>query len=219
MLVFSDLIRSDAPNLWRRLVLDLFVSLPQLHLEAVMRADSEPARLIVALTVLALTGLFVTLGLDLGVAGLTIGGVVAVAFLAIAIAQRSALGRAFRRPASDGGRSGIVAAVTQAWWAPLAAVHGVVTLGFGVMTGLRGDGGLPGSLVGAAITLAFGIAVLWGLVLRVKRVAVGTGMVLIGSVWFGAAFWLVWPVVVLALIWVGVITSTLRAPRATVGAA
>lgn len=219
LLLFNDLVRNGSPNLRRRLVLDLFVSLPHLLLETAMRSDADPTRLIVGLTVLASGALIVTLGFGLGGVGLVIGGLAALAFLAIAITQRSALGKAFSRPVDRGERSGLVAALTQAWWAPIAAVHGVLTLIFGVAVGMSGEGGQADSIMGAAITMAFGVAVLWGLVLRVERVAIGTGMVLIGSVWFGGAFWLVWPVIMLLIIWVGVITSTLRTPRVPVGAA
>lgn len=90
---FGDLVRQrGVASTWTRTCIDLAVTVPRYHMEALMRRHVSSS---------ALTGLALALGLA-GVAGLAFGGVAALPILAIAavlaVTQRSALAQALVVP-------------------------------------------------------------------------------------------------------------------------
>lgn len=90
---FGDLVRErGVASTWARTCIDLAVTVPRCHMEALMRRHVSSS---------ALTGLALALGLA-GVAGLAFGGLVALPLLAIAaviaVTQRSALARSLVVP-------------------------------------------------------------------------------------------------------------------------
>lgn len=197
------------------LALDLLVAVPRTRWEQIMRRQPTPTQLVITLVTLATSVIVLTVVLGLGPVGAVAAGILTALAIALAIGQRSQLARSLDR--TDPIRpTSVRAVVTQAWWAPIAAAHGVLTLVFAVLIGLRTDGPtLAGALVGTAVTLAFGAAVLGGLVLRLSRPVVGSGLILLGTVWWGMAFWMVWPPLITAVIWIGVIASTVSSQRRT----
>lgn len=183
-----------------------------------MRRPLNPTQLVITLATLTASVVVLTVALGLGPVGAVTAGVLAALAIGLAVGQRSQLARSLQ-PEHDTTPVSARQVLSQAWWAPLAALQGTLTLLFAVMTGLRTDGSLAGALIGTAVSLAFGGAVLVGLVLRLRRPALGSGLILLGTVWFGLAFWMVWPPALTALVWVGVITSAVASGRRTPHAA
>lgn len=195
------------------LALDLLVAVPRTRWEQIMRRQPTPPQLVITLVALATSVIVLTVVLGLGPVGAVTAGILTALTIALAIGQRSQLARSLD-PTEPTRPTSVRGVVTQAWWAPIAAAHGVLTLVFAVLVGLRTDNAtLAGALVGTAVTLAFGAAVLGGLVLRLSRPVAGSGLILLGTVWWGMAFWMVWPPLITAVIWIGVIASAISSQR------
>lgn len=180
-----------------------------------MHRALTPTQLIITLATLTASLVVLTLVLGLGPVGAIGAGAIASLAIGLIVGQRSKLARSFE--VSDGASAiSIRRVLSQAWWAPLAALHGAMTIIFGVMVGLRTEGvPVTDALIGTAVTLAFGAAVIGGLVLRLSRPAVGSGLILLGTIWLAMGFWMVWPPLLAALIWVGVIASAISSSRRT----
>jgi hypothetical protein len=97
-------------------------------------------------------------------------------------------------------------AVTQAWWAPVAAVLGAVTVAAGIGTVFDAHN-LGGRVVGSSLLLAFGAALLLGLVRRPYSREAGNALILVGTIPAFPFFWLIVPTVAAIVVWVGVFTS------------
>lgn len=178
-----------------------------------MRRALSPTQLVITLATLATSIVVLTVVLGLGPVGAVAAGILASLLIGLIVGQRSKLARSFE-VSDDAPAVSARRVLSQTWWAPLAALHGTMTIVFGVMIGLRTEGTpVTDALIGTAVTLAFGAAVIGGLVLRLRRPAVGSGLILLGTIWLAMAFWMVWPPLLTALIWVGVIASAISSAR------
>ncbi len=187
---------------WLEVAPDLLRTVPSQRLEAVM-ARLNPATRVLALTAAVLGAIFVSVGT--GATGLLPVLVAALLLLAGVASQR----RRFV-PAVVGPRAPLRPAVTQAWWAPLAALLGVVMLVFAVGTVFEAHN-LGGRIIGSTVMFAFGACMLLGLMRRPFDRAAGNSMVLLATVPAFTLFWVIVPAVVALVIWVGVLTSGFEA--------
>lgn len=115
--------------------------------------------------------------------------------------------RKTRNEASSEGPSPGWRALVQTWWAPLAALLGVVEIVMGVAIFFQGEN-WPGRIIGGLLLLpGSGGLTLLGLRTRPRARALGNALVLVGTLpWFGL-FWMIVPPLVGLLVWVGVFTS------------
>ncbi len=218
-LLASELVRDRGSAGRRLLALDLLVAVPRTRWESLMHRSPSPTALILTMAALVVGVLLATLTLGLGAMGAAVGAALILTLLVLAVTQRSALGRAFEAPVDPSPQS-LRAVLTQAWWAPIAAFQGMVTLTFAVMIGARSTGDdVVGQLVGVAVALAFGTASLAGLVVRLRRPAIGAALIMVGVSLIGMAYWMVWPPILVVVLWVGVVTSTVLDARRRPGPA
>lgn len=193
----TDLLREAGAKVWRRAVVDLCTSVITQRTEAAM--SMSPAARVITLAA-------VGVGASLAVIGIGGGGVVvviAVFVVALLFTQRRSLA------ALAGERVSLRAALTQAWWAPVAALLGAAMLAAGVGTIFEAHN-LGGRIVGSSLLLAFGAAMLLGLLRRPHAREAGNTLVLIATVPAFPFFWLVVPTVAALVVWVGVLTSGYR---------
>lgn len=199
----DDLLRARGVRAWGVLLNDLAVSVPRTRAESLMRAQPNPTQLTVALAALSMAAFTLAIVAELGRIGDALAIMVGATALLLAAAQRSTLSRILDRP--EGAPALTLRTVLgQAWWAPPAALHGVGTLWLAANV----DGTTSASLwLGVTVSTAFALTLLGGLVVRPARPAIGSAMILFGSVWLGGAFWMVWPPLLAVTIWIGVIAS------------
>lgn len=135
-----------------------------------------------------------------GIGRLVTIAVVAVAAVALAVQHRRGLG------AVAGATAPVRQSLTQAWWAPVAALLGLATVAGGVGTVFEAHN-LGGRIVGSSVLLAFGGCTLWGLLRRPRHRQAGDALVLVGTVPAFSLFWLVVPTVAALVVWVGILTA------------
>lgn len=196
--LFADRLRDRGRRVWLETGPDLVRTVPVQRMEAAMARVSSGAR-VVALAVIVVGAVFASIGLGGGAAPLLVV-LAAVAGLVALVRQRGLLRAPF------GERAPLWPAVTQAWWAPLAAVLGVVMLVFGVGTVFEAHN-WGGRIVGSSLMFALGAMMLVGLMRRPFDRAVGNAMILLATIPAFAFFWIVVPTVVALAIWVGVISG------------
>jgi hypothetical protein len=198
--VFADRLRDDGPKAWLRAVPDLIRTVPAERVEAVMSRLSPGAR-VVALALVVLGGTVVTIGLGGGAVPL-----IAVAVVAVLFGQR----RLFAGSLA-GERAPLHRAVVQAWWAPLAALLGVLLIVAGVGTVFEAHN-LGGRIFGSSLLFAFGGAMLFGLMRRPFDRVAGNSLILLATIPAFPFFWLIVPPLVGLAIWVGVLSSGFSEP-------
>jgi len=208
--LFGDRLRDRGRLAWLETAPDLLRTVPVQRLEATMASMNSGAR-IAALVAVVAGGVALTLGLGAGVAPLlfVIGAVAGVLGL---IGQRRLLS------AAAGTRAPLWPSVTQAWWAPLAALLGLAMLVFGVGTVFEAHN-WGGRVFGSSLLLAFGAMMLLGLMRRPFDRVAGNTMILLATVPAFPFFWIVVPTIVAVLIWIGVLASGFDeapAPAATI---
>jgi hypothetical protein len=159
-------------------------------------AQSGPRAQVVVLALVVLGAVLVGVGIGGGAVP-----IVAVALLAVLVAQRRML-RSFLR----GQRAPLGRAVVQTWWAPVAALLGVTMLVAGAANAFVASN-LAGRVVGSTVLLAFGVAMLFGLMRRPFDRPAGNSLILIATIPPLLFFWVIVPPVAAILVWVGVLTS------------
>ena len=197
--LFADRVRDVGAKAWLRALPDLIRTVPMQRIEAIMSRLSSAAR------VLALA--FVVVGATIVSVGIGGGAVpvIAIAVVAFLVSQR-------RLFASLGGeRAPLRHALVQAWWAPIAGLLGLAFLIGGVGTFFEAHN-LGGRIFGTALLLAFGGAMLLGLVRRPFNRTQGNSLILLATIPAMPFFWLIVPLVLAIVIWVGVLASGFDEP-------
>lgn len=197
--LFADRVRDVGAKAWLRALPDLARTVPIQRIEAVMSRLGPRARVLaLAFAVLGATAVSIGIG----------GGAVlpiAVAVVAVLISQR-------RLFASLGGeRAPLRHAVVQAWWAPIAGLLGGATVLAGIGTIFEAHN-LGGRIVGSSLLLAFGGAMLFGLMRRPFARTPGNTLILLATVPALTLFWLIVPPLAAIAIWAGVLSNGFEEP-------
>ena len=197
--LFADRFRDVGAKAWLRALPDLVRTVPIQRIEAVMSRLGPGAR-VLALAFVVLGATAVSIGIGAGAVP-----IVAVAVVAVLIRQRQLLAPL------GGERAPLRHAVIQAWWAPVAALLGLATLLAGIGTVFEAHN-LGGRIVGSSLLLAFGGAMLFGLMRRPFARTAGNALILLATVPAMALFWLIVPPLAAIAIWVGVLGSGFDEP-------
>lgn len=197
--LFADRVRDVGARAWLRALPDLLRTVPVERIEAVMSRLGPGAR-VLALAFAVVGATVVTMGLGAGAVP-----VVAVAVVAVLVSQR----RMFA--ALGGERAPLRHAAVQAWWAPVAGLLGLATLLAGVLNIVEANN-LGGRVVGSSLLLAFGGAMLFGLVRRPFERTAGNALILLGTIPAMVLWWAIVPPIVAVTIWVGVLASGFEEP-------
>lgn len=193
--LFGDRLRELGGRAWLEAVPDLIRTLPRQRMEAVMASLGPAARL----------GVLVALGVGAVAASIGLGGGAVPVLVVLAVLLLVARNRAILA-APFGERAPVWPAVTQAWWAPVAALAGLAMLVFGVGT-IFGASNLGGRIFGSGLMLLLGSTMILGLMRRPFDRVAGNSMILVATVPGFPFFWLVVPTVVALVIWIGVLSS------------
>ncbi|HET7721830.1 MAG TPA: hypothetical protein VFK43_17810 [Acidimicrobiales bacterium] len=197
--LFADRVRDVGAKAWLRTLPDLVRTVPVERIEAVMSRLGPGAR------VLALA--FAMLGaavVSFGIGGSAVP-VIAVAVVAVLVSQRQLFA------ALGGERAPLRHALVQAWWAPIAALLGLAMVLAGVGTIFEAHN-LGGRIVGSSLLMAFGGAMLLGLMRRPFARSPGNALILLSTVPAVAMFWMIVPPLAAIAIWVGVLAGGFEEP-------
>jgi hypothetical protein len=195
--LFADRLHDRGRRVWLEAAPDLVRTFPIQRMEAAMARLSPGAR-VASLTVIVGAAVIVTIGLGAGPSPLLLA--IALVGGIVAIVRQSRLITPF------GERAPLWPAVTQAWWAPLAALLGVVMLVFAVGTVFEAHN-WGGRIFGSAFMATLGSCMLLGLMRRPFDRVTGNSMILVATIPAFAFFWIIVPAVVALLIWIGVLSS------------
>jgi hypothetical protein len=193
--LFGDRLRDAGSRAWLVATPDLLRTVPTQRMEAVM-ARFRPGARVGVLAAFVAGAVAASIGLGGGAVPL----LVLIAIVVVAVRQRAV----FTAPFGD--RAPLWPAVTQAWWAPLAALSGVAMLVFGVGTIFEASN-LGGRIFGSGLMLLLGSLMLVGLMRRPFDRVAGNSMILVATIPGFPFFWLVVPTVVALVIWIGVLSS------------
>jgi hypothetical protein len=193
--LFGDRLRELGARAWLEIVPDLVRTVPLQRMEAVMASLSPRARV----------GMLTALVVGAVVASIGLGGGMVPLLVVIAVVLIIARSRAVTT-APFGERAPLWPAVTQAWWAPLAALLGTATFMLGLGTIFEAHN-LGGRIIGSGVLLLLGSTMLVGLMRRPFDRMAGNSMILIATVPALAFFWIVVPAVIALLVWVGVFSG------------
>lgn len=197
--LFADRVRDVGAKAWVRAVPDLVRTVPVERIEAVMSRLGPGARVLAL--VFAVLG---AAGVSVGVGGGLVP-ILAVAVVAVLVSQRQMF-------ASLGGeRVPLRHALVQAWWAPVAGLLGGAMALAGVGTIFEAHN-LGGRIIGSSLLLAFGGAMLFGLMRRPFARTSGNALILLATVPAMAFFWMVIPPLAAIAIWVGVLAGGFEEP-------
>jgi hypothetical protein len=194
--LFGDRLRDVGARAWLRTIPDLVRTAPTQRIEATMSHIGPNAR-VVALALIVLGAVAVGIGTGGGVLI-----VVALGVVALALSQRHLVAAI----PSRGERAPLRRAVVQTWWAPVAALLGLMMLlaGFGTIFEAHN---LGGRIVGSTLLMAFGLGMFYGLVRRPFSRQAGNMLILVTTIPPLLIFWLIVPPVMAIVVWVGVISS------------
>lgn len=198
--LFADRLRDVGARAWLRAVPDLFRTVPIERIEAVMSRLGRGGR-VVALASVVLGAAAVAVGVGAGAAPL-----IAVGVAGVLVSQRHLFASL-----PGGERAPLRHAVVQAWWAPVAALLGVVMILAGIGTVFEAAN-LGGRIVGSTLLLAFGGAMLFGLMRRPFDRVAGNSLILLATVPAMAFWWLIVPPVAAIAVWVGVLSKGFGEP-------
>jgi hypothetical protein len=193
--LFGDRLRDVGPRVWLRAVPDLIRTVPSQRIEAVM-ADLGPGPRVVALAFVVLGAALVAMRFGGGVIPL-----IAFAVVMIVVTQR----RMFTS-VPLGRRAPLRHAVVQAWWAPVAGLLGLMMVLAGVGTIFEAHN-WGGRIVGSGLLIAFGVAMMLGLMRRPLARQSGNSMILLATVPPLLFFWMIVPPLAAIVVWIGVISS------------
>lgn len=197
--LFADRVRDVGAKAWLRAVPDLVRTVPVERIEAVMSRLGPGAR-VLALAFAVLGATVVSIGLGGGAVP-----IIAVAVVAVLVSQR----RLFT--SLGGERAPLRHALVQAWWAPVAGLLGLAMILAGIGTIFEAHN-LSGRIVGSSLLLAFGGAMLFGLMRRPFARTQGNALILLTTVPALAFFWLIVPLLAAIAIWAGVLASGFEEP-------
>lgn len=197
--LFADRVREVGGRAWLVALPDLLRTVPIERIEAVMSRLGPGAR-VAALAFAVLGAAIVSVGIGTGFVP-----VVALAVVAVLISQR----QLFRSLAGD--LAPLRHAVTQAWWAPLAGLLGLVMVLAGLGTLFEAHN-LGGRIFGTALLFAFGGAMLFGLMRRPFARPAGNSLILLATIPAVVMWWVIVPPLVALTIWVGVLASGFDEP-------
>jgi hypothetical protein len=197
--VFADRVRDVGGRVWLLAVPDLLRTVPTQRIEAVMSRLGPGAR-VLALAFIVLGAAVVSVGVGTGFVP-----VIAVAVVAVLFSQRRLL-------ATLGGeRAPLRHAAVQTWWAPVAGLLGLAMILAGVGTVFEAHN-LGGRIFGTALLLAFGGAMLFGLMRRPFARTTGNTLILLATVPAVVMWWVIVPPLAAITIWVGVLASGFNEP-------
>ena len=195
--VFADQIRDLGANAWVRTAPDLLRTVPSQRIEAVMNISSR-ARVVAFCMVMAVAAFLVVVGVGTGGPVVTVGIVALIAVVALPFGLRALDVRGERAPLRH--------ALVQTWWAPVAGLLGLAGVGFGIGTVFEASN-WGGRIFGSTLMLAFGGAILLGLMRRPFARQSGNALILIGTAPAFPFFWVVVPTVAAVVVWIGVLSS------------
>lgn len=193
--LFDDQHVDQGGRVWLTVLPDIVRTAPTQRIEALMH--SRTARIALGATCVAVVSVVVTTGTG----GLGVAAIAATILAALLLTQRRVIAAA-----PTGERAPLRHAVVQAWWAPIAALVGVVLLLGAIGTAFEAHN-LGGRIFGTAILFAFGATMLLGLMRRPFARDAGNVMILVGTLPLFPFFWLVFPQIVGIVIWIGVFSS------------
>lgn len=200
--LFADRLRDDGPRAWLSAVPDLARTVPLQRIEAVMSKLSGRWS-VLAVVAFVLSAMVVVTGVG------PRSGVVGIAAFALAVGSLGFLGARQVRVLGSlpvGSRAPLRHATVQAWWAPVAALLGVVTFLSGVGTVFEAHN-LGGRIVGSSVLMAFGALTLYGLRRRPFARQAGNTAILLGTLPALTFFWIIVPTALALIVWVGVIAG------------
>ena len=142
--LFGDRLRERGRRVWFETAPDLIRTVPVQRMEAAMARVSPGAR-VVALAVIVFGAVMVSVGFGGGAAPLLV--VVAAVGAIVAVVRQRRIVTPF------GERAPLWASVTQAWWAPIAALLGFVMIAGGIGTVFEAHN-LGGRIFGSSLLLA-----------------------------------------------------------------
>jgi hypothetical protein len=131
--------------------------------------------------------------------------IIAVAVVAVLVSQRQLFA------ALGGERAPLRHALVQAWWAPIAGLLAAAMILAGIGTIFEAHN-LGGRIVGSGLLLAFGGAMLSGLMRRPFARMPGNALILLATLPAIVMFWMVIPPLAAIAIWVGVVASGFEEP-------
>jgi hypothetical protein len=190
--LFADRVRDVGATAWLRIAPDLARTVPQQRIEAVMSNNKARLPVIIATVIVGIIAI-------LGTGGPGIIFVAAIASTVLVFTQRELLASMF---GSD--RIPLRGAVTQTWWAPLAALMAVTEIAFGTVNAFSASN-WGGRVFGSTILWAMGAAMLYGLTRRPFARAAGNSMILITSLPYFAMFWMIVPPLMGVVVWIGLL--------------
>lgn len=193
--VFADCVRDRGARVWLHTVPDLVRTLPTERIEAVM-ARLSPGTRPVALAFVVFAAVVVAVG-----AG---RGAFLVALLALIVAVASQ--RRVLVSLTSGERAPLRHAVVQGWWAPVAGFLGAAMFLGGIATIFEATN-WGGRVFGSAVLMAFGTAMLLGLMRRPFDRQAGNSLILLATIPPILFFWAIVPPLLAIVVWVGVLTS------------
>ncbi|HUR24201.1 MAG TPA: hypothetical protein VMZ73_10050 [Acidimicrobiales bacterium] len=197
--LFADRVRDVGAKAWLRALPDLLRTVPVQRIEAVMSRLGPGAR-VLALAFAVLGATAVSIGVGAGAAP-----IMAVAVVALLVSQR----RLFASLAGE--RAPLRHAVVQAWWAPVAGLLGLAMILAGVGTVFEAHN-IGGRIFGSSLLLAFGGAMLFGLMRRPFARPPANALILLATVPALAMFWMIVPLVAAIAIWAGVLAGGFEEP-------
>ena len=204
--VFADQLRDAGPRAWLVVGPDLLRTAPSQRMEALMASLGPGARVGVLAAMVA-----GAVAASIGLGGGAVPLLVLIAAALLVTRNRAVMAAPF------GERAPLWPAVTQAWWAPLAALMGLGLLLMGAGTIFEAHN-LGGRIFGSAVLLGLGAMMLLGLMRRPFDRVAGNSMILLATVPGFAFFWIIVPAVISILVWIGVLSSGFSdepAPAAT----
>jgi len=193
--LFGDRLRDVGAKAWLRAIPDLIRTAPTQRIEAAMSHMSS-ARRVIAVAFVVVAAVAAGIGSRAGAVP-----VLVLAVVAILVGQRHLIASVPR-----GERAPLRRAVVQAWWAPVATLLGLAMLFFGVGTIFEAHN-WGGRIVGSTALMAFGGAMLFGLVRRPFARQAGNMLILIATIPPLLFFWVIVPPVMAIIVWVGVLSS------------
>lgn len=193
--LFSDHVRDVGARAWLRTAPDLVRTIPKERVETAMARLSTGAR-VVALAFVVLGACVVALGFGGGAVP-----IVAVAVVAVLVTQR----RLFAS-VPQGERAPLRHAVLQEWWAPVAGLLGLMMVLGGIGTVFEAHN-WGGRIIGSGLLMAFGCAMLLGLMRRPFDRVAGNALVLLATIPPLLFFWVIVPPLAAILVWFGVLRS------------